>query len=249
MLVIGRAAVVGVTLKNELFSTGVRRTVFLKTVVYTANHKGTRINRGSGTLGPVSITINGLLLEGSENGACKIEDKLIVVDLTGKVYLEGERIMRVYANVINGAVAKLSFACISNVVKKASGLAVESCIKDSLPRIYYVLGGNNGTVGPTVVFLEVDHHIIFLGVVIFMDLVSIYDGINNVTLFVDSEKSVVDKTADLKSRVIVVAKCGVEVEDLFAEIESDLCALDDFAVYLFVIAGGKKSEAADDAEN
>ena len=157
--------------------------------------------------------------------------------------------MRVYANVINGAVAKLSFACICDVVKKASSLAVESCIKDSLPRIYYVLGRNNGTVGPTVVFLEVDHHIIFLGVVIFMDLVSIYDGINNVTLFVDSEKSVVDKTADLKSRVIVVAKCGVEVEDLFAEIESDLCALDDFAVYLFVIAGGKKSEAADDAEN
>jgi hypothetical protein len=90
MLVIGRAAVVGVTLKNELFSTGVRRTVFLKTVVYTANHKGTRINRGSGTLGPVSITVNGLLLEGSEHGACKIEDELIVVDLTGKVYLEGE---------------------------------------------------------------------------------------------------------------------------------------------------------------
>ena len=156
--------------------------------------------------------------------------------------------MCVYANVVDRAVAKLSFACVNDVIEKACSLAVEACVKDSLPRIYNVLCRNNGTVGPTVVLLEVDHHIVFLSVVIFKDLVFVYDRINYLAFFINGEKCVVDKTADLKSGVIVVAKCGVEFEDLFAEIESDLCALDDFAVDLFVVAGGEKSKAADDAE-
>jgi hypothetical protein len=248
MLILGIATVVGVTLKNELLSTGSGRTVFAKTVVNAANHKGTRVNRGSGTLRPVCITVNGLLLERSENRACQIQDKLIVVDLAGKVNLEGVRIMSKDANVIDRAVAKLSFACICDVKKKASSFAVEACVKDSLPRIYNVLGGNNSTVRPAVVLLEVDHHGIFLGVVVFSDLVVINDGVNYLTVFIDGEKGVVDKTADLESRVVVVAKCGIKVEDLFAEIKGDLCALDDFTVDLLVIASGEKSEAADDAE-
>jgi hypothetical protein len=156
--------------------------------------------------------------------------------------------MCVYANVVDGAVAKLSFTCVYDIVKKASSLAVEACIEDSLPRVYNVLGGNNGTVRPAVVFLEMDHHVIFLGVFVFVDLIGINDGVDNLALFIDSEKSVIDKTADLKSGVIVVAKCGVEVKNLFADVESDLCALDNFAVNLLVIAGCEKSEAADDAE-
>jgi ribosomal protein S6E (S10) len=90
MLILGGTTEVGVTLENELSSAGGGRTILRKAVVYTANHKGAGVNGGCRTLRPVCVTVNDLLLEGSENRACKIEDELIVVDLAVKVYLEGE---------------------------------------------------------------------------------------------------------------------------------------------------------------
>lgn len=133
MLVFGRAAVVGVTLENEFSGLGSSGTVLVETVAYTANHKGTRVCCCSGSLGPVSIVVYDAFLERSKRGARKIEDELIVIDLTLKVYLKCMRIVSVDADVIDGAVAELSLTSVLYIVEKASSLAVEACVKNSLP--------------------------------------------------------------------------------------------------------------------
>jgi hypothetical protein len=93
-----------------------------------------------------------------------------------------------------------------------------------------------------------EHHIIFLGLFIFLNLVAINERVYDFAFFINGEKGVKDETADLKCGIVGVAKSGVELVHRFGEIKGDLCALDVFAVDLSVVAGGQKTETADNAE-
>ena len=121
----GISVVVSVSLKNdllecnELILTVIVLILVLVVIACDTELEGATCYDGCRLLSPVgTVSDNDLLTKRNECVACKIKNKLIIVDLTLKLYGDLFLIERVNSNVIDGSITFLSCTCVFDIKEK-----------------------------------------------------------------------------------------------------------------------------------